>query len=125
MGYDALDRLTSVTSPMFTAAHYGYDVLDNLTTVQVTGGNQPRNHTYVYTNQRLTQVKQTVGGAVVSALGYDVRGNVAVSSPSSRYFKSRASGVALRLRLPSPAPCASQAGPASARAVSGPRSATA
>lgn len=49
MAYDALDRLTQVTSgtqssPMFGAATYAYDALDNLTRTDVTGGAHVRNH---------------------------------------------------------------------------------
>src|SRR5690606_34074661 len=80
MSYDALDRLIQTTSPatVFGTASYGYDVLDNLTTVNVSGGSQSRNHTYVYdsTTRRLSQVKNTVGGAVVANLTYDVQGNL-------------------------------------------------
>ena len=44
MAYDALDRLTQTTSPMFGSASYAYDSQDNLTRVQITGGSQPRDH---------------------------------------------------------------------------------
>lgn len=81
MSYDDLDRLIQTTSPsaVFGTASYAYDVLDNLTTVHVSGGTQSRNHTYVYdaTTRRLSQVKNTVGGAVVANLTYDVQGNLA------------------------------------------------
>ncbi len=64
MTYDGLDRLTQTTSPtaVFNTASYSYDQLDNLLTVNVTGGNYTRNHTYVYdaTSKRLSQVKNTV-----------------------------------------------------------------
>ncbi|MCE7032886.1 hypothetical protein LY625_09725 [Lysobacter sp. GX 14042] len=74
MSYDGLDRLTGTVSPMFGTAVYGYDVLDNLTRVKVAG----RDHTYGYdARQRLTNVMDTVGGASVIGLGYDVRGNLA------------------------------------------------
>jgi len=79
MGYDNLDRLTSVTSPMFGTANYTYDTLDNLKRVQVTGGPQIRDHTYVYntTTNQLTNVTNTVGGVSVIGLTYDVQGNLA------------------------------------------------
>ncbi len=73
MSYDALDRLTTTVSPMFGNASYGYDVLDNLTAVKTNA----RDHTYSYdANQRLTNVRNTVGGATVIGLGYDPRGNL-------------------------------------------------
>ena len=78
MGYDALDRLTATTSPMFGTANYTYDVLDNLKTVKVTAGPKIRDHTYVYdANNRLTNITNTAGGATVIGLGYDVQGNLA------------------------------------------------
>lgn len=75
MVYDNLDRLTSATSPMFGTASYTYDTLDNLKTVVAPG----RNHTYVYgpTTNWLTNVTNTVGGASVIGLAYDVQGNLA------------------------------------------------
>ena len=86
MSYDGLDRLTQTTSPstVFNTASYSYDVLDNLLTVNVTGGSQARNHTYVYdaTTRRLSQVLNTVGGAVVANLTWDVQGNLASKGPS-------------------------------------------
>ncbi|MEL1265384.1 RHS repeat-associated core domain-containing protein [Pseudoxanthomonas putridarboris] len=78
MSYDGLDRLTQTVSPMFGTASYGYNVLDNLTTVKVTGGSNARDHTYTYdTNNRLSNIKHTVGGATVVGLGYDAQGNLA------------------------------------------------
>ncbi|MEL1264111.1 RHS repeat protein [Pseudoxanthomonas putridarboris] len=78
MTYDALDRLTKTVSPMFGTADYGYNVLDNLITVKVTGGSHARDHTYVYdAENRLGNIKNTVGGATVVGLGYDVQGNLA------------------------------------------------
>lgn len=73
MTYDGLDRLKTTASPMFGSAGYTYDVLDNLKTVNVAG----RNHSYVYDpTNRLTNVTNTVGGATVVGLGYDLQGNV-------------------------------------------------
>lgn len=63
---------------MFGTASYTYSILDNLSTVKVTAGSQVRDHTCVYDAQnRLTNVTNTVGGATVIGLGYDVRGNLA------------------------------------------------
>jgi RHS repeat-associated protein len=78
MAYDALNRLTSTTSPMFGTASYTYDVLDNLTHVQVTGGSQSRNQDYCYDGaNRLTNIKTGgCGGTSVIGLGYDVQGNL-------------------------------------------------
>jgi len=89
MSYDALDRLIQTTSPsVFGTASYAYDVLDNLTTVNVSGGSQARNHTYSYdaATQRLSQVKNTVGGAVVANLTYDVQGNLAGKGAQAYQF---------------------------------------
>ncbi|HRP71437.1 MAG TPA: RHS repeat-associated core domain-containing protein [Luteimonas sp.] len=86
MNYDALDRLIQTTSPatVFGTASYAYDVLDNLTTVSVSAGSRSRNHTYTYdaATRRLSQVKNTVGGAVVANLTYDVQGNLSCKGPS-------------------------------------------
>ncbi|MDR6990217.1 polymorphic toxin type 10 domain-containing protein [Luteimonas sp. 3794] len=77
MSYDTLDRLIQTTSNMFGTASYAYDVLDNLSTVHASSGSHARNHTYVYdTGNRLSQVRQTVGGAAVASLAYDIRGNL-------------------------------------------------
>lgn len=88
MTYDGLDRLTKVVSgngasnPMFGTATYTYDLLDNLTRVNVTGGNQARNHYYCYNNQwRMDFVRSgsactgTASPALVT-LDYDLQGNV-------------------------------------------------
>ncbi|WFC40800.1 RHS repeat-associated core domain-containing protein [Pseudoxanthomonas sp. SE1] len=78
MSYDGLDRLIQTTSSMFGTASYGYNALDNLTSLKVTGGSLARDHTYVYdTNNRLGNIKNTVGGATVVGLGYDPQGNLA------------------------------------------------
>ena len=88
MSYDPLDRLVQTTSNMFGTASYGYDVLDNLNTVQVSGGSQARNHTYAYdpATRRLSQVKNTVGGAVVANLTYDAQGNLASKGSQAYQF---------------------------------------
>nr|WP_255682061.1 RHS repeat-associated core domain-containing protein [Luteimonas sp. BDR2-5] len=88
MSYDVRDRLVQTTSGMFGTASYAYSVLDNLTTVSVSGGSQSRNHTYTYdtTTRRLSQVKNTVGGAVVANLTYDVQGNLAGKGAQTYQF---------------------------------------
>ena len=88
MSYDPLDRLVQTTSNMFGTASYGYDVLDNLSTVHVSGGSQARNHTYAYdpATRRLSQVKNTVGGAVVANLTYDAQGNLASKGSQAYQF---------------------------------------
>ncbi|MGY0561221.1 RHS repeat-associated core domain-containing protein [Luteimonas sp. A277] len=65
-----------------------YDVLDNLATVNVSGGSQARNHTYVYdmATRHLSQVTNTVGGAVVANLTYDVQGNLAGKGAQTYQF---------------------------------------
>ncbi len=78
MTYDGLDRLTQTTGASFGTASYGYNVLDNLTTLKVTAGSHVRDHTYHYdASNRLTSVTNTVGGATVVGLSYDVQGNLA------------------------------------------------
>ncbi len=74
LGYDALDRLVSASSPMFGSASYSYDALDNLTRVTILG----RDHHYCYDNAwRLTNVKVNgCGGATVVGLTYDAQGNL-------------------------------------------------
>ena len=76
MAYDAIDRLRSVTSPMYGAngASYTYDALDNLTRVRAPG----RDHFYCYDpSWRLTNIKTgSCSGSTVIGMGYDVRGNL-------------------------------------------------
>ncbi|UBB24917.1 hypothetical protein LAG73_16525 [Pseudoxanthomonas japonensis] len=77
MIYNGLDQLVRTTGPSFGTANYSYNVLDNLTSVKVTAGSHVRNHTYHYdATNRLTSVTNTVGGATVMGLGYDVQGNL-------------------------------------------------
>ena len=74
--YDALDRLTQATSPMFGTATYTYDPLDDLKTLTVTAGGNARNYGYVYhqaTNQ-LGNITNGVGSPAVVGLGYDRAG---------------------------------------------------
>jgi RHS repeat-associated protein len=86
MGYDGLDRLTAVASPMYgsTGAAYAYDVLDNLTRVRL----PDRNYYYCYdASNRLTNIK--IGGCdgtTVTGLGYDVQGNLANRSGTQYAF---------------------------------------
>lgn len=78
MTHDGLDRLTQATGPSFGTATYGYNALDNMTTLKVTAGSNVRDHTYNYdTGNRLISVTNTVGGATVVGLSYDVQGNLA------------------------------------------------
>jgi len=73
MTYDGLDRIRTATSPMFGQAAYTYDALDNLRTVKVGS----RNHIYYYDGTwRLTNIRNSVSGAAVVGLGYDVQGNL-------------------------------------------------
>lgn len=74
MSYDDLDRLKSVTSPMFAGGTlYTYDVLDNLIRVKAPG----RDHSYIYDPKwQLTNVINTSGGAAVIGLDYDAQGNL-------------------------------------------------
>ncbi len=77
MTYDGLDRLRTASSAMFGAdplMEYSYDGLDNLKRVKGAG----KDLTYIYDGaNRLTNVVNSVGGATVVGLGYDVQGNLA------------------------------------------------
>ncbi len=76
MNYDEADRLTRVNSSAFGAATYGYDALDNLRSVSVSGGPRVRQHSYRYdAANRLSEVR-SAGGATLSSLTYDSRGNI-------------------------------------------------
>ncbi|WP_297831197.1 RHS repeat-associated core domain-containing protein [Thermomonas sp.] len=92
MTYDGLDRLTQVQSPMFGTASYGYDEQDNLRHVGISGGSQPRDHTYCYSaDNRLEFVRSgpnctgTASPAVI-ALGYDVQGNLQYKNGTAYTF---------------------------------------
>lgn len=80
MGYDGLDRLTGVASPMYgtSGAHYTYDALDNLTHVGL-GGSGTRDQYYCYDAAwRLTNLKTgSCTGSTLTGLGYDAQGNLA------------------------------------------------
>jgi RHS repeat-associated protein len=89
MGYDDLDRLTSVSSPygMFGNATYGYDGLDNLISTTVTAGNGARTSTHTinpYTN-RLDSISSS-NGALSFGYGYDARGNIIQRGGQSYVF---------------------------------------
>jgi len=92
MAYDGLDRLTQVQSPMFGTASYGYDEQDNLRHVGISGGSQPRDHTYCYSaDNRLEFVRSgpnctgTASPAVI-ALGYDPQGNLQYKNGTAYSF---------------------------------------
>lgn len=75
--YDALDRLLRAGSLMFGGTNhwidYAYDPIDNLRSVSHPG---VREHTYWYNaKNQLTNVLNS-GGASITALGYDLQGNV-------------------------------------------------
>jgi len=80
MSYDNRDRLLYVTSPatVFGIASYTYDVLDNLTSVKLSGGSHARDDSYQYdpASARLSEVRKTIGGALVMALEHDAQGNL-------------------------------------------------
>ena len=79
MTYDGLDRLLTASSPAFAAGgggqvhQFAYNVLDNLTSWTRTGAKDYAQ--YVYTNNRLTNIKNS-GGATIVGLDYDVQGNL-------------------------------------------------
>lgn len=75
--YDGLDRLTSAGSQMFGGDHwhyFTYDALDNLKSWKLAGVKDYAE--YVYTNNRVTNIKNTAGSTVVG-LDYDLQGNLA------------------------------------------------
>ncbi len=77
MQYDGLDRLTAALSAHFggDAWHrFTYDALDNLKSWKLAGVKDYAE--YVYTNNRLTNIKNGAGATVVG-LEYDVQGNLA------------------------------------------------
>lgn len=78
MGYDGLDRLTSVSAPsLWGTAVYTYDAIDNLTGTSISGGQNARStlHTINPTTNRLDSISN--GPAAFNfAYGYDVQGNV-------------------------------------------------
>ncbi|WP_258072777.1 RHS repeat domain-containing protein [Xanthomonas arboricola] len=74
MTYDYLDRLTSVSSPIYGIAKYSYDALDNLIHVEARG----RNQFFCYDPRwRLTNVKiDGCNGGTVVGMAYDAQGNL-------------------------------------------------
>jgi RHS repeat-associated protein len=87
MGYDDLNRLTSVVSPMYGAAgvSYSYDVLDNITHARTVA----RDAQYCYdTKWRLTSVRSgaTCAGSVLNSFSYDLQGNLASRDAGSYPF---------------------------------------
>jgi YD repeat-containing protein len=83
MTYDALDRLTDTSSPMYgsTGTHYTYDALDNVTSITAPGRSGTWAQSYCYdTHQWLTNVKNNGDcdtGNTILGIGYDPQGNLA------------------------------------------------
>jgi RHS repeat-associated protein len=83
MTYDALDRLTDTTSPMFgtTGTHYTYDTLDNVTSITAPGRSGTFAQSYCYDqHQWLTNVKNNGDcdtGTSILGVGFDPQGNLA------------------------------------------------
>jgi RHS repeat-associated protein len=78
MGYDDLDRITSVSAPsLWGTATYGYDGLDNLISSTITTGTTARtnSHSIDPSSNRLTNVSSS-NGAFAFGYGYDSRGNI-------------------------------------------------
>lgn len=79
MSYDGLDRLLTASSPAFATSgggqvhQFAYNVLDNMTSWTRTGAKDYAE--YIYTDNRLTNIKNS-GGATVVGLDYDVQGNL-------------------------------------------------
>lgn len=78
LGYDALDRLVAAGSAMFGGSdhyhYFTYDTLDNLKSWKHAGIKDYAE--YVYTNNKLTNIKNTAGSSIVG-LDYDPQGNLA------------------------------------------------
>ena len=78
MGYDNLDRLTSVSAPnLWGSVSYGYDALDNLTATSMTGGPNARStiHSINPATNRLDSISN--GPAAFNfSYGYDANGNI-------------------------------------------------
>lgn len=77
MTYDGLDRLTDAGSCSFGGDcwhRFTYDALDNLKSWKLPGVKDYAE--YVYTNNRLTNIKNSAGATVVG-LEHDVQGNLA------------------------------------------------
>ncbi len=78
MGYDGLDRLTSVASAVFGGTdhthRFTYDALDNLESWQHAGVKDYADYVYDAQN-RLTNIRNTAGATVVG-LSYDPQGNL-------------------------------------------------
>jgi RHS repeat-associated protein len=87
MGYDQLDRLTSVLAPnMWGEARFTYDGLDNLTSSTVTHGPRARTltHNYATATNRLSSLAGTAAYAM--AYEYDAQGNVTKRGAQSFVF---------------------------------------
>ncbi len=86
--YDGLDRLTDAGSCSFGGDcwhRFHYNALDNITSWTLGGGVKDYAN-YIYDgNNRLTQINNTAGAAVVT-LGYDAQGNLASKGGQSYTF---------------------------------------
>jgi RHS repeat-associated protein len=79
MGYDDLDRLTSVSAPnLWGNATYTHDSLDNLRTSTITAGATARTLTMGYPDPSTNRLMSTSGGpaAFNFSYNYDVQGNI-------------------------------------------------
>ena len=78
MGYDGMDRLSTVAAPgLWGGVTYGYDALDNLTLTAMTGG--PNARTTVHTiNPSTNRLDSISNGPAAFNFGfeYDVQGNI-------------------------------------------------
>jgi RHS repeat-associated protein len=87
MGYDALDRLKTVSAPnLWGTASYDYDALDNLTNTTVTAGATAR--TTVHTIDAATNRLASIGGGPGYNLAYqyDIQGNITQRGAQSYVF---------------------------------------
>ena len=82
MGYDVLDRLTSVSAPaLWGTATYTYDGVDNLRTSTV--GARMSTHNYDATTNRLSTIATN---GVYTGYAYDAQGNVTARGTQGFHF---------------------------------------
>ena len=89
MGYDDLERLTSVSAPnLWGNATYTYDALDNLRTSTITAGATARSLTMNYPDASTNRLMSTSGGPAGFNFGYsyDVQGNIIQRGTQSYVF---------------------------------------
>lgn len=82
LGYDALNRLTSASSPLWGSASMAYDALDNLRSMQV--GSRSYSYTLDTTRNRISQVVSNAGPTL--NLSYNNQGNLTAKGSQAFVF---------------------------------------